>query len=157
MIRRAEMVEHGVRSAELDRRAIHQAERGHIGRAVALEERSHVQKAEMIGDAMRGPHMHMGPPVGAVVAAETAMVAGAAVKGAVVAEEVAIAHRQREIREAEMIAAASRYPVGYMPPPTVYVQPGMPGAYPAAYPRGAYPPPGAVYPPGAYPRYPYPY
>jgi len=67
------------------------------------------------------------------------------------------AEERREIREAEMIAASRpMYPVGYPAAQVdVYVQPGMPGAYPVAgYPPGAYPPagaPGYGYPPGAYP------
>jgi len=140
MYRRAEIVEHGMRSANLEARAINQACMGHYGRAAALETRSEIERAEMIGAAMR-PSIYRSPCVGAaVVAAETAMVAGAVVKGAIVAEEM------RGIREAEMMAAATRpmYPVGYPAGPTnIYVQPGYP-----AYPSGGYPPPGAAYPQG---------
>jgi len=129
----------------LDAMAMRQAERGHMGRAVALEECSQIQRAEMFGDAMRGPCM-MGPPVGAVIAAETGMLAGAAVGGVVMAEEAAMARR----REAEMmgLAAGCMYPVDYMPASGVYVQPGMP----AAYPPGAYNPAGAGFPPTVYPQ-----
>jgi len=166
-MRRAEMIEHGMRSERLEDRAIHQAERGHIGRAVELETRSNIQRDEMIGDALRprpmmGPAM-MGPPMmgpaPGVRAAETAMVAGAVTRDVIVAEEVAAANRRRE---AEMMYAAGR-PAAYgmYPATEVYVQPGGMAGYPpgAGYPGGAYPPgvagyPPGVYPPGAgYPRY----
>jgi hypothetical protein len=154
MYRRAEIVEHGVRSANLEARAINQAAHGNYGRAAVLETRSDIQRAEMIGAAMRPPvyHHHHSPGItAAVVAAETAMVAGAVVKGAIVAEEM------REIREAEMIAAATRpvvYPVGYPQGQTnIYVQPAAP-TYP--YPSSGYPPPGAGYPPAGAPGYGYP-
>jgi hypothetical protein len=147
MFRREEVVEHGMRSERLEDRAIHQAERGHIGRAEHLETRSDIQRAEMIGAAVGPPiDPYYRAPVG-MVGAETMAVRGA--------------EERREIREAEMIAATRPvYPVGYPQERVdVYVQPGVPGAYPGAgYPPGAYPPPGAPgygYPPGEYypPRY----
>jgi len=164
MYRRAEIVEHGMRSAELEARAMNQAAMGHYGRAASLQTRSDIQRAEMIGAAMRPPvySHYRSPGVGAaLMAAETAMVAGAVVKGAMVAEEM------RDIREAEMMAAASRSMYPAYPPAqtTVYVQPSAP-SYPA-YPSGGYPPPvsgypGSGYPPPGVPGYPpaaggYPY
>ena len=166
MFRRAEVAEHGARAACLDARAVHQAERGHIGRAAALETRGDIQRVEAIGAAVRpGPMVGVAAGaavVGTVAAVETAAVAGAAVRGAIVAEEM------RDIREAEAIAAANRaatagyvagYTAGAVYPPqaNVYVQPGAypPGAAvypPGAYPPGAYPP--GAYPPGAYGAYP---
>jgi len=119
------VIEHGARAASLDHRAMEQLERGHVGRAIALEDRARDQRVEMVGAAIHPHHHHHHyypppPPVGVVVAAEAAMVAGAVVKGAVVGAEVAAIHRQRDIREAELIAAASNpYRGGYGP---VYVE-----------------------------------
>jgi len=157
-MRRMEVIEHGARAASLDHRAMEQLERGHVGRAIALEDRARDQRVEMVGAAIHPHHHHHHyypppPPVGVVVAAEAAMVAGAVVKGAVVGAEVAAINRQRDIREAELIAAASNpYRGGYGP---VYVEPVMPGAYPP-YSGGAYYPPGGAYPPAAYPPAGYP-
>jgi len=146
MFRREEVIEHGRKAERLDDRAIREAERGHYEKAAHLEHRSDIQRAEMMGAAM-GPPM-VDPyyrPV--AVGVEVGMVTAEAVR----------AEERREIREAEMIAAATR-PVYPAYPPArvdVYVEPGMPGAYPGAgYPPGAYPPagaPGYGYPPGAYP------
>lgn len=141
MFRREEVVEHGIRSERLDDRAIHQAERGHIGRAEHLETRSDIQRAEMIGAAARPPMVDpYYRPVGVGVGV-----------GVVAAESMREAE-MREVREAEMMAATRPvvYPGAYPP------QPGVPGVYPqAGYPPGAYPPPGAPgygYPPaGGYP------
>jgi len=172
MYRTAEVIEHGARAANLDARAMNQACMGHYGKAAALETRADIQRAEMMGAAMRPYPVYRSSA--AVIAAETAMMAGAVVKGAVVADEM------RRVREAEMIAAATRpiYPVVYPSAPTnIYVQPAYPsypaGGYPgtsypsSSYPSSCYPsspyapgygspyPPAAGYPPpGGYPGYP---
>jgi len=165
-MRRAEM--HERHAERLEERAMHQAARGHFGRAMELERRAEIQSAEaMMGGGMR-PYPMMGPcgyPGAGMRGAENAMIAGA-MGGMVVAEEVAAANR---LREAEMLmygggsrAYGGGYPQIYPPAgmgvgAEIFVQPGAtvyPGTYPgyppgAAYGGGAY---GAGYPPGgAYP------
>jgi len=144
MFRREEVIEHGMKAERLDDRAIRQAEKGHIGRAEHLETRGDIQRAEMYGAAMGPPIDPYYRPVGVGVGV------------GMVAEERR-AEERREIREAEMIAATRPVYPAYPPAQVdVYVQPGVPGAYPGAgYPPGAYPPagaPGYGYPPaGGYP------
>jgi hypothetical protein len=150
-IRRAEAVEHEIRSENMDARAFRQAEKGHYGRAAALETRSDMQRVEAVAvaphpmafaAATHHPAPYYGPPMaGAVVATDMAMhhaAREAAVAGAVVGAEVAAANRQ-----AEIAYEASRNPYYYgAAPPGAYVQPIPPPAPGYGYPPGQYPAPG---------------
>jgi len=161
-MRRAEM--HERHAERLEERAMHQAARGHFGRAMELERRAEIQSAEaMMGGGMR-PYPMMGP----------CGYPGAGMRGAenlVVAEEVAAANR---LREAEMLRYGAGGPMAYgggcppiYPPagmgmgaeiivePGATVYPGTNPGYPpgAPYGGGAYGagyPPGGAYPPAGY-------
>lgn len=115
--------EHARRAEREEDRAMHQLERGHVGRAAHLEHKSNEQKF-MAVETSNHP-----------VAMATALHPGAAVGAAVVASEV---------REAEMIAAAQHH---HHHPGMVVVQ--EPVYYPGP-PVAGYPPAG--YPPYGYPR-----
>jgi len=170
---------HERHAERLEERAMHQAERGHFGRAMELERRGEIQSAEANMGAGVRPYPMMGPcgyPGAGMRGAENAMIAGE-MRGVAVAEEVAAANR---LREAEMLmygggprayggGCPPNYPPAGMavgaeifvePGATVYpgTNPGYPpgaayggGAYGAGYPPGgAYPPAGYGYPPTGY-------
>jgi len=137
---------HGMHAERLEERAMHQAARGHFGRAMELERRSEIQSAEaMMGGGVR-PYPMMGPcgyPGAGMRWAENAMIGGA-MGGVVVAEEVAAANR---LREAEMLMYG-RGPRAYGGCPPIYPPAGM------AMGAEIFVQPGATVYPGTNPGYP---